>query len=162
MVTFVEQQARNVTSSNFLTAAFNFQSSYLYICCWDQRSKFIQFRVGYRIILNFAHCKRIGFWVIWYHCRKLNNMESFVIFLYVVCVLKVRGLPSKSSFLFPDFHEIQLNVNLMFNKFFGIFNKVKWAAPSDFVSSSIWRHLSESAAKDELLNTCSSARLVVY
>ena len=40
-------------------------------------------------------------------------------------VPKVRWLPSKLSFLFLDFYGIRLNVTLISNKFFGMFNKAK-------------------------------------
>ena len=40
-------------------------------------------------------------------------------------VPKVRGLPSKLSFLLSDFHEIQQNITLMSNEFFGIFYKAE-------------------------------------
>ena len=40
-------------------------------------------------------------------------------------VPKVRGLPSKVSFLFSDFHEIRLNVAFISNTFFDLFNKAK-------------------------------------
>ena len=39
-------------------------------------------------------------------------------------VPKVRGLPSKLSFLLSDFHDIPQNVTLM-SKFFGIFYKAE-------------------------------------
>ena len=54
-----------------------------------------------------------------------ENAHKLCIFTTTRFVPKVRGLPSKVSFLFSDFHEIRLNVALMSNKFFDIFNKAK-------------------------------------